>query len=143
MTRTVRMAMAFAFALTIAVGGAAQARSAPSSVTGAFTYTYNGAVRTAAVVASGTDPAMGVLALAVPASGQYLVARVTCLMVDGQDAWIGGAITRSSDWVPGKVSLGVWVRVHDGGRGGAGDLGHLRTRRHRGRRAELVRDEER
>ena len=120
--RTLRMAMAIALVLTLALGGVAQARSAPPLVTGAFTYIFNDTTRTAALVASGSDPATGMFVIAAPAAGQFLTARVTCLTVDGRDAWIAGTITRSSDWVPGVVLRGVWVRVHDGGRGGSGDL---------------------
>ena len=42
---------------------------------------------------------------------------ITCLVIDGADAWIAGAVTDSTD----GVNRAIFIRVHDGGPKGNGD----------------------
>jgi hypothetical protein len=43
---------------------------------------------------------------------------VTCLVIDGPDAWLAGPATTASD---GSVDRSAFLHVHDGARGGGGD----------------------
>ena len=46
--------------------------------------------------------------------------EVTCLSVNGHDAWIGGVVTQTHDANAIPVGLQMWVRVRDNGDAAAG-----------------------
>ncbi|HEX6868144.1 MAG TPA: hypothetical protein VF119_05030, partial [Candidatus Limnocylindrales bacterium] len=47
---------------------------------------------------------------------------VTCLVIDGRDAWLAGPATTASD---GSVDRAAFLFVHDGGANGSGDTAVL------------------
>ena len=49
---------------------------------------------------------------------------ITCMVVDGKDAWLAGPATTATD---GRSDLAILFRYHDGGPNGDGDraLGYL------------------
>ena len=48
---------------------------------------------------------------------------MTCLVIDGHDAWLAGPATTASD---GSVDRAAYIHVHDGGPGGNDDSAILR-----------------
>lgn len=46
--------------------------------------------------------------------------EVTCLSVNGRDAWIGGVVTQTHDESAVPVGTEMWVRVRDNGNGANG-----------------------
>jgi hypothetical protein len=53
------------------------------------------------------------------APSQFYGGPITCLVVDGPDAWMAGPATTAPD---GAKDSAVFIHVHDGGPDGAGDL---------------------
>lgn len=103
-----RRAAVLAILLVLALSGVAQAKPPVASVTGTYTYEIGGVPRTNTVDAS-THPVAGTW------SRNALVGLVTCLVVDGRDAWMAGPIMDS------ELSAFLWV--HDGNLpAGAGDM---------------------
>lgn len=95
--------------LVMAVGGIVQAASPPAVVAGSYTYTTDGGGhRTVSIRAQGADPVRGTW------SFQNRSGPITCMVVDGPDAWLAGP-TSSGE-------LAAFLYVHDGGTPGtAGD----------------------
>ena len=91
------------------------------SVNGAYAYlTSSGAERRDSVSVRDTDPASGTWSRLVPPDGASLGGPVTCLEIDGQDAWLAGPATEDSDGENWRAAL---LFVHDSGlAGGEGDL---------------------
>ena len=44
--------------------------------------------------------------------------KILCLVVDGDDAWVSGVITKASGIAEGSEGTGARTRVHDGGKSG-------------------------
>ena len=97
-------------ALTIA--GGAQATSV-AKVTGDYAYTSPSGPKTVSVDARGTDPSKGIWTF----TNELGVSRggpITCLVVDGSDAWMAG---------PGMTGdAGAFLYIHDEGSPGRDDL---------------------
>ena len=91
------------------------------SVNGAYAYlTSDGAERRDSVSVRDTDPVSGTWSRLVPPDGASLGGPVTCIEIDGQDAWMAGPATKGSDGETGQAAL---LFVHDSGlAGGEGDL---------------------
>ena len=91
------------------------------SVNGAYAYlTSDGAERRDSVSVRDTDPVSGTWSRLVPPDGASLGGPVTCLEVDGQDAWLAGPATEDSGGETWRAAL---LFVHDSGlAGGEGDL---------------------
>ncbi|HEX6868143.1 MAG TPA: hypothetical protein VF119_05025 [Candidatus Limnocylindrales bacterium] len=91
--------------------GVASAARPTGMVAGTFTYRpFDGtAVRSGSIAGVDTPRQKGVW------SWQDRSGPITCLVVDGQDAWLAGPGTSGPD-------TGVFIHVHDGGLGAAGDL---------------------
>jgi hypothetical protein len=53
------------------------------------------------------------------APSEFYGGPITCLVVDGPDAWMAGPATTATD---GTKDRAVFIHMHDGGRDGAGDL---------------------
>ncbi|HET8786281.1 MAG TPA: zf-HC2 domain-containing protein [Candidatus Limnocylindrales bacterium] len=49
---------------------------------------------------------------------QSYAGPITCLVIDGNDAWLAGPATSATD---GRSGLAIFFRLHDGGPNGAGD----------------------
>jgi hypothetical protein len=101
----------------MALGGVALAQGPGVALTGTYTYDVAapGNTRSVTVDAHGPDPVTGTWTWTNMVSGMSLSGSVTCLVVDGQDAWMAGPITAT------EMSAFFWV--HDGGLpGGAGDM---------------------
>jgi hypothetical protein len=91
------------------------------SINGAYAYlTSSGAERRDSVSVRDTDPISGTWSRFVPPDGASVGGPVTCLEIDGQDAWLAGPATEDSDGETWRAAL---LFVHDSGRaGGEGDL---------------------
>ena len=91
------------------------------SVNGAYAYlTSGGAERRDSVSVRDTDPVSGTWSRLVPPDGASLGGPVTCIEIDGQDAWLAGPATDDPDGESGRAAL---LFVHDSGlAGGEGDL---------------------
>ena len=90
------------------------------SVNGAYAYlTSDGAERRDSVSVRDTDPVSGTWSRLVPPDGASLGGPVTCIEIDGQDAWLAGPATDDSGGETGQAAL---LFVHDSGlAGGEGD----------------------
>jgi hypothetical protein len=109
-----RRAAVLAVVLVMALGGVAQAGPPVATVTGTYTYVPSGVGRTVTVDAR-TGPVTGTWSWTNLGTGMILSGSVTCLVVDGKDAWMAGPSTTSG--------LSVFLWVHDGGLpGGEGDM---------------------
>ena len=53
------------------------------------------------------------------APSEFYGGPITCLVVDGPDAWMAGPATTATD---GTKDRAVFIHMHDGGPDGAGDL---------------------
>ena len=55
---------------------------------------------------------------------QSYAGPITCLVIDGKDAWLAGRVATATD---GRTDLAIFFRLHDGGPGGDGDqaIGYL------------------
>ena len=91
------------------------------SVNGAYAYlTSGGDERRDSVSVRDTDPVSGTWSRLVPPDGASLGGPVTCIEIDGQDAWLAGPATDDSGGETGQAAL---LFVHDSGlAGGEGDL---------------------
>ena len=101
---------------------APSASAATGTVNGAYAYSVRpGATRRDSVSArlEGDGPS-GEWSRLVPAdgSGNSFGGPITCMVIDGQDAWLAGPATTASD---GSTDLAVLLVVHDGGPGGDAD----------------------
>ena len=96
--------------LLVAAAGTVSAAPPGGSVAGSFTYHPFDlpAVRFGSVGASLTGGVHGSW------SWQSGHGPVTCLVIEGDDAWIAGPGTTGPD-------TGVWIHLHDGGQPGSGD----------------------
>jgi hypothetical protein len=98
-----------ASALIVSTVEAAPPAGPTSIVAGSYRYTtFTGGHRSASIAAVATPSVKGVWSL------QTHRGTVTCLVVDGQDAWLAGPGTSGPD-------TGVFMHVHDGGTPGAAD----------------------
>lgn len=83
------------------------------SVSGAYTYVKTtGEKRVNSVAVRGTDPLEGTWSRENPVNHRSLGGPVTCLVIDGTDAWMAGPVTIASD---GSKGLAAMLYVHDGG----------------------------
>lgn len=98
----------------------ASATPGPGTVNGAYAYSVAaGAQRRDSVNALESDPAAGTWSRMNMATSTYLGGTLTCVVIDGSDAWMAGPATASSDGSTDKAAL---LYVHDGGvAGGEGD----------------------
>jgi hypothetical protein len=94
--------------------------TARAIVNGAYAYSVRpGAQRRDSVTALETDPAAGEWSRMSLPTGVSLGGPLTCVVVDGHDAWMAGPATTVSD---GQTGLAAFLYVHDSGlAGGAGD----------------------
>jgi len=112
---------AVALVLTVAADDVAQAKKPTGNVAGHYTYYIDGepcAWRTVTIHATGTDPVKGAWTW-IRGTCEGVInsfsGPVTCLRVDGDDAWIAGPTADGVD--------SVFIFVHDGGSpSAAGDL---------------------
>jgi hypothetical protein len=112
------------------IATASSSPSAPSSlgngpyVAGAYVYGTTPPKRdTIAVRLEGTRP-VGEWSRTMPATGKGDVysGPITCLVIDGKEAWIAGRATTATN---GTRNRAVFIHVVDGGPKGAGDLAFL------------------
>ena len=83
------------------------------SVSGAYTYVKTtGEKRVNSVAVRGTDPLEGTWSRENPVNHRSFGGPVTCLVIDGADAWMAGPVTIASD---GSKGLAAMLYVHDGG----------------------------
>jgi hypothetical protein len=104
------------------VGPAATASATPpsASVTGAYTYTAGDlGTRSITVEAFDSDPVTGTWSFANLELGRHMTGPITCLVVDGADAWMAGPAT---EWSEGVVARAAFLWVHDAGPGVSGDM---------------------
>jgi hypothetical protein len=93
---------------------------AGGTVTGTYHYfnfddpTNPARARQVSVSAKGTDPVSGRWSLTWPAAKATISGDVTCLVVDGNQAWVAGRITKIKNVDPGEVGEGVFLWVRDG-----------------------------
>jgi hypothetical protein len=95
----------------MAVSGVALAKPPVAMVTGTYTYFNAGDPvrwRTVSVNARATEPATGSWSWTTPLGSAG--GPVTCLRVDGADAWLAGPVTTGDQPTPA-----VFLWVHDGG----------------------------
>jgi hypothetical protein len=106
-----RRATVLAFIMVMALSGIALAKPPVAMVTGTYTYLAGENPeqwRTVALNARATDPAMGTWSWTTPAG--TMSGPVTCLRVDGADAWLAGPVTSGNLGTPA-----VFMWIHDGG----------------------------
>jgi hypothetical protein len=90
-----------------------------ASVTGAYTYTAGDlGTRSITVEAFDTDPVSGTWSFANLELGRHMTGPITCLVIDGADAWMAGPATQ---WSEGVVARAAFLWVHDAGPGVDGD----------------------
>lgn len=108
--------LAFALVLTLVAGGGAAAKD--PSVTGDASYVLFGYDYSVSLGAHAGDPPNGSVHWH-GAFGHWFDGAVTCVSIDGSDAWLSGPVTDTD--LP--MFSGFVVRVHDGGTpGSAGDM---------------------
>ncbi|HEY8168009.1 MAG TPA: hypothetical protein VIF84_04785 [Candidatus Limnocylindrales bacterium] len=91
---------------------ASPAATGGGSVSGAYTYVNAlGGARTNSVAVQ-ADLVNGTWSRTSPANGRSYGGTVTCLVIDGADAWLAGPVTFASD---GAEGLAAMLYVHDGG----------------------------
>jgi hypothetical protein len=101
--------MVIASALIVSGAGAAAAADPAAMVAGGYTYTnFGGGHRSASISAIVSTPGKGMW------SWQDRRGPVTCLVINGSDAWLAGPGTTGPD-------TGVFIHVHDGGAPGRAD----------------------
>jgi hypothetical protein len=105
-------AITLAVIATAALGGLAQAASSVDKVTGSYAYTSTSGPKTVSIDAHGSDPVKGTWSFR--STGANISGVVTCLVVDGSDAWIAGT--------PTNGEFGAFFYLHDGGTPGTDDL---------------------
>ena len=108
-------------ASTVPSGSASLAPALGGSVNGAYAYSVRpGATRRDSVSARLDDGPTGEWSRMVPAdgSGNSFGGPITCIVIDGQDAWLAGPATFASD---GSTNLAALLVVHDAGPGGEAD----------------------
>lgn len=90
------------------------------TINGAYAYSPSGvAQRRDSVAVRGGDPPSGTWSRLIPDTNRYLGGPITCLVVDGSDAWMAGPVAEASADVTGAAAF---LYVHDSGvAGGAGD----------------------
>jgi len=99
-------------ALALSSSVAVAAAPAVDRATGTYTYTSTSGPKTVTIDARGTDPVKGSWTFQ---SRQTISGTITCLVVDGDDAYMFGP--------PTSGDLAAFLWVHDGGTpGAAGDL---------------------
>ncbi len=111
MNRRVAVVLA-ASALAVSGVGSVSAAAPTGIAAGSFTYHPFGrpALRTGSIDALGSQPVSGSWRW----QGRH--GPITCLVIDGSDAWLAGPGTTGPD-------TGVFIHVHDGGLlGGADDM---------------------
>ena len=92
------------------------------SVNGAYAYSVKpGATRRESITAVLSPEPAGEWSQMNPATGGGATAggSITCLVIDGSDAWMAGPATHVSD---GSTDRSAFLYVHDGGPGGTGDM---------------------
>lgn len=90
-----------------------------ASVTGAYTYAAGDlGTRSITVEAFDADPVTGTWSFANLELGRHMTGPITCLVVDGADAWMAGPATQ---WSEGVVARAAFLWVHDAGPGIDGD----------------------
>jgi hypothetical protein len=123
-----RKALLLATVLALAFGGVAAAQPSVASVSGGYHYIVQEAdpgppavpeePRFVTVRATATDPARGTFSWADVGQDRMAVwGDITCLVVDGDEAWMAGRVTRSQnipDSVGNYVGEGVFLWVWDG-----------------------------
>ena len=103
--------------------GAAASPSAASSANGAYAYSVSpGAMRPGLDVRAPRGASVGEWSHMNPANGTSYGGPVTCLVIDGHDAWLARPATPASD---GSVGRAAFIYVHDGGQGGKDDPANL------------------
>ena len=92
-------------------------------VTGAYVY-GEGVPRRDTVAAHFEGAPVGEWSRMIPATGvgNSYGGPITCLVIDGKDAWIAGRATTATD---GTKNRSVFIHVYDGGRGGTADRAFL------------------
>jgi hypothetical protein len=104
--------IALAVVATAALATFAQAASSVDKVTGTYGYTSTSGPKTVSIDAHGTDPVKGTWSFR--STRANIRGVVTCLVVDGSDAWLAGT--------PTNGEFGAFFYLHDGGTPGTNDL---------------------
>jgi hypothetical protein len=99
----------------------------PSSGNGPFVtgaYVYGDGPRRDTVAAHFDGAPVGEWSRMIPATGEgsSYGGPITCLVIDGKDAWMAGRATTATD---GTKDRSVFIHVYDGGPDGAGDRAFL------------------
>lgn len=92
-------------------------------VTGAYVY-GTGVPRRDTIAAHFEGTPVGEWSRTIPATGEgdFFGGPITCLVIQGKEAWIAGRATTATD---GTKDGAVFIHVVDGGPAGAGDLAFL------------------
>lgn len=105
-----RKAMILALALLLVSASTVLAAPPTVSATGSFEFGFGGVTASVTIDAHGIKPASGTFHFENTVN-QSIDGDVTCINVDGPDAWVAGTATASS-----IEGVGFWaLRVHDGG----------------------------
>jgi hypothetical protein len=105
---------------TPSIGPASTVTPTAASVTGAYTYTAGDlGTRSITVEAFDTAPVSGTWSFANLELGRHMTGPITCLVVEGSDAWMAGPAT---EWSEGVVARAAFLWVHDAGPGVDGDM---------------------
>ena len=97
----------------VTIAGGALASTSVSKVTGSYTYTSPSGPKTVSIDAHATNPLKGSWTF-TNQRGESLSGPITCLVVDGSDAWMAGPATTGA--------AGAFLYLHDGGSPGRDDL---------------------
>ena len=97
----------------VTIAGGALASTSDSKVTGSYTYTSPSGSKTVSIDAHAANPLKGSWTF-TNQRGESLSGPITCLVVDGSDAWMAGTDTTGG--------AGAFLYVHDGGSPGRDDL---------------------
>ena len=90
------------------------------TVSGAYSYTVApGSTRRDSVAARAGDPPDGTWSRTVPENERFLGGPITCLVVDGREAWLAGPVDEAAE---GATGAAAFLYVRDAGEDGAGDL---------------------
>lgn len=114
--RSRSLAWSAVLAMTVAatLAGVTQATSTSAKATGTYAYTSSSGPKSVSIAAHATAPVKGRWTLTNLNTGAVRDGVVTCLVVDGADAWIAGS--------PTSGEFGAFFYLHDGGEPGTDDL---------------------
>ena len=104
--------LALAIGLSVVAASVAQASPSVAKVTGTYSYTSFSGPKSVSLSAHGTTPVKGTWSFTGGAG--TIGGPITCLVVDGSEAWLAGT--------PSVGEAGVFIYLIDGGSPGTDDL---------------------